>query len=91
MCIVASSLFCVLRFPHQGKIITVDQLSFFTSSSSDVNVQFMEHTSIPYENVGAGFFKDPAIMGVFSLLPPNIAPINMIYVRFDPWVFPPID
>jgi hypothetical protein len=30
---VVSTLFCVLRFPHQGKVITVDQLAFFNSDS----------------------------------------------------------
>jgi len=88
---VASSLFRVICFPHQGKIIIVDQLSFFTSSSSDGNVPFMEHTSIPCESVGARLFKYPALMGVFSLPPPNITPINMISVRSDPWVLPPVD
>jgi len=88
---VASSLFCVLHFPHQGKMIKVDQLSFFASSSSDGNVPFVEHITVPYESVGSGLFKDPALMGVFSLPPPNIAPINMISIRSDPWVIPPVD
>eukprot|EP00253_Pinus_taeda_P029891 PITA_29891 len=87
---VASSLFHVICFPHQGKIVTVDQLSFFTSSS-DGNVSFVEHTSVPLESVGAGLFKDPTLMGVFSLPPPNIASINMIFVRSDAWVLPPLD
>ena len=88
MQVVASSLFRVIRFPHQGKIVTVDQLSFF-ASSSEGNVPFMEHTSKSFESVGAGLFKDPALMGVFPLPPPNLAPINMIFVRSDPWVLPP--
>jgi len=49
---VASSLFCVIRFPHQGKIVTVDQLSFFASSSQG-NVPFVEHTSKLSETMGA--------------------------------------
>lgn len=52
---------------------------------------FVEHTSVSCESVGAGLFKDLALMGVFSLPPPNIAPINMISVCFDPWVLPPTD
>jgi len=89
--VVASSLFRVLRFPHQGKIITVGQLSFFASSSSNGNVPFVEHTTIPYESMGIGLFKDPALIGVFSLPPPNIAPINMISIRSDAWVVPPVN
>ena len=69
---VASSLFRVIHFPHQGKIVTVDQLSFF-ASSYEGNVPFVEHTSKSFESVGARLFKDPALMGVFSLPPPNLA------------------
>ena len=87
---VASSLFRVVRFPHQGKIVTVDQLSFF-SSSSEGNVSFVEHTSKSLVSVGAGLFKDPSLMGVFPLPPLNLAPVNMISVRSDPWVLPPLN
>lgn len=88
---VASSLFRVLQLSHQGKIIMVDHLSFFSSSSSDGNVLFTKHTSIPYESVGARLFKDLALMGVFSLPPPNVTSINTISINIDPWVIPPID
>lgn len=88
---MASSLFRVVSFPHQGKIVTVDQFSFFTSSSFDGNVPFVEHTSIPYESVGAGPFKDLALMGVFSLPHSNIASINMISIYSNPWVLLSID
>lgn len=90
MCVVASSLFLVLCFPHQGKIFTVNQLSFFASSSSDGNVPFVEHTSIPYESVGPGVFKDPTLMAAFSLPPPNVTLVDMISLKHDPWVIPPI-
>lgn len=49
----------------------------------------MEHTSKSLESVGAGLFKDPALMGVFPLPPTNLASVNMISVRSDPWVLPP--
>ena len=65
----------------------MDQLSFF-ASSSEGNVPFVEHTSKSLESVGSGLFKDPTLMGVFPLPPSNLAPINMIYVRSDPWVLP---
>lgn len=88
MQVMASSLFRVIRFPHQGKIVTVDHLSFF-AFSSEGNVPFVEHTSKSCENVGARLFKDPALMGVFPLPPPNLASINMISVHSDTWVLPP--
>jgi hypothetical protein len=91
MHVVASSLFRVIHFPHQGKIVTVDQLSFFASSSSDGNVPYVKHTGAPYESVGAGLFKDSALMGIFPLPPPHVASVNMISVKSDPWVIPSPD
>ena len=87
---VASSLFRVVRFPHQGKIVTVDQLSFF-ASSSEGNVPFVEHTFKSLESVCAGLFKDPSLMVVFPLPPPNLASVNMITTHSDPWVLPPVN
>lgn len=48
---VVSSFFRVLHFPHEGKIFTVDQLSFFTSGSLNGNVPYMGNTKIPYESM----------------------------------------
>lgn len=45
---VASSLFRVIHFPHHGKIVTVEQLSFFASSSLDGNFSYVKHTGAPY-------------------------------------------
>lgn len=65
MHVVASSLFRVICFPHQEKIVTINQLSFFASSSSDGNVPYMKHSGDPYESVGASLFKDSTLMGIF--------------------------
>ena len=51
---VLSSLFGVLCFPHEGKIVIVDQLAFFSSNSSNGNVPYVGNTEIPYESVGLG-------------------------------------
>ena len=88
---IASSLFRVIHFSHQGKIVTVDQLSFFASSSSDGNVPYVKHIDAPYESVGVGLFKNPALMGIFPLQPPHVASINMISIKSDPWVKPSLD
>ena len=88
MNVVVSSIFHVLRFPHQGKNVMGDQLSFFASSSLDGNVPYMKHTGAPYESVGVGIFKDPTLMGIFPLPPPHVASVNMISVKSDPWVIP---
>jgi len=38
---VVSTLFRVVRFPHQGKVITVDQLAFFNSDARTDNIPFI--------------------------------------------------
>jgi hypothetical protein len=90
----------VLRFSHQGKFITIDQLAFFNSDSCTNNVPFISKTPLGYENVGVGLLKDSTLMGTFPIPPPDIPPsfvtsINMISTgvhetpeSYDPWVVP---
>jgi hypothetical protein len=85
MIVVVSSVFRVLRFLHQGKIVTIDQLAFCTpnlGSNAGSNVPFVDETQQSYMSVGARMFKDYSLMGLFQLLSPppsmNISPINMI-------------
>jgi hypothetical protein len=97
---VVSTLFRVVRFPHQGKVVTVDQLAFFNSDSRTSNVPFISKTPPGYENVGVGLLKDSTLMGTFPIPPPDILPpfvasINMISTTiretpasYDPWVVP---
>jgi hypothetical protein len=103
MCAVVSTLFCVIRFPHQGKFVTVDQLAFFNSDSRTSNVPFIAKTPPGYENVGVGLLKDSSLMGTFPIPPPDIptpfvASINMISTTvgeipesYDPWIVPSSD
>lgn len=83
---VVSSFFRVLHFPHEGKIVTVDQLPFFYSGSLNANVPYVGNTEIPYESVGAHLFKDSTLMGILSLPPPNVHPVNMISDSTDPCI-----
>jgi hypothetical protein len=41
---VVSTLFRVARFPHQGKVVTIDQLAFFNSDTRTDNVPFIAKT-----------------------------------------------
>jgi hypothetical protein len=41
MCAVVSTIFRVVHFPHQGKVITIDQLAFFNSDTRTDNVSFI--------------------------------------------------
>jgi hypothetical protein len=98
---VVSTLFRVLRFPHQGKVVTIDQLAFFNADTRTGNVSFIANTPPGYENVGVGLLKDSSLMGTFPIPPPPTIPsplvssINMISimprelpVSLDPWVVP---
>jgi hypothetical protein len=97
---VVSTLFCVICFLHQGKVVTVDQLAFFNSDSHTSNVPFISKTPPSYENVDVGLLKDSTLMGTFPIPPPDIPPpfvalINMISTSvcetpesYDMWIVP---
>ena len=83
MTAVMSSLFQLIIFPHKGKIVKIDQLSYYSSDpASTDSIQHVGKSTIPYEDVGVGLLKDSVLMGTFSMPPPNvlrtIANINMI-------------
>jgi hypothetical protein len=101
MRVVVSTLFRVVRFPHQGKVVMVDQLAFFNADTRTGNVSFIANTPPGYENVGVGLLKDSSLMGTFPIPPPpnipspSVASINMnsivpheLPVSVDPWIVP---
>jgi hypothetical protein len=97
---VVSTLFRVVRFPHQGKVITVNQLAFFNFDTCTGNVPFIAKTPLGYENVCLGLLKDSSLMGTFPIPPPDVprssvASINMISTStqklptsHNPWIVP---
>jgi hypothetical protein len=82
MTVVASSMFLIFRFPHQGKIIIVDQLDYTTPDLHNAtmnNVSFLGQSSL--EIVGVGLLKDSLLMGIFPLpspATPQVSMLNMI-------------
>jgi hypothetical protein len=100
MHVVVSTLFRVVCFLHQGKVVTVDQLAFFNSDTRTGNVSFIAKTPPGYENVGVGLLKDSSLMGTFPIPPPDaphpsVSSINMIStmphelpMSHDPWIVP---
>jgi hypothetical protein len=64
---IVSTLFHVICFPHQGKFVTVDQLSFFNSDSHTSNVPFIAKTPPGYDNVGVDLLKDSSLMGLLGM------------------------
>jgi hypothetical protein len=102
MTIVASSVFRCVQFPHQGKIVTIDQLDLCTIDArtpATNNIPFLGDHKITYESVDFGLIKYSSLMGTFPTpLPPtthHIASIDMIstvaYQSLespDPWIVP---
>ena len=60
----------VIKFPFQGKIVTVDQLAFFNVDARIDNVPFIGKTPTNCENIGVGMFKD-SLLGAFPIHPPQ--------------------
>jgi hypothetical protein len=102
MVVIASSVFRCVQFPHQGKIVTINQLDYCTPDShtpATNNIPFLGDHKITYESVGVGLLKDSTLMGTFlALIPPttqHISTINMIstttyqYLESsNPWLVP---
>ena len=94
---VVSSVFRLIKFPYQGNIVTIDQLTYFSSDpASSETIQHVGKTAIPYKDVGVGLIKDSGLLLTFSFPPPNVSPsianIHMIssnIITFnDPWIVP---
>jgi hypothetical protein len=102
MTAIASSVFRCVQFPHQGKIVTIDQLDFCTPDAripATNNIPFLGDHPVTYESVGVVLLKDSSLMGTFPTpLPPiahHISVVNMISTlpyqsleSSDPWIVP---
>jgi hypothetical protein len=100
--IVSSSVFHMLQFPHERKIVTIDQLKYcipHTTSSIKNNVPLVGDSKVTYNSVGVSLIKDSTLMGTFPLPSPNltdlISLIDMISfmvpqcLRYlNPWFVP---
>jgi hypothetical protein len=77
---VASFVFQTIMFPHNGKIMTIDQVSHYepNPSANLDNILPLIHTNhdtYPLIEMGPRIFKDPSLLGTYHgeppLLPPN--------------------
>ena len=80
---VVSSVFRVVRFPHQDNIITINQLDYYTPETGiQSSVPFMGNSKIVIQDVGVGMFKDPSLIETFTIPPltstPQTAPVFAI-------------
>jgi hypothetical protein len=76
---VASSVFWTIMFPHNGKIVTIDQVSHYepNPSASLDNILPLIHTNkdaYPIIEMGPGIFKDPSLLGTYHGAPPLLPP-----------------
>ena len=77
MAAISSSNFHTLQFPHQDKIVTIDQLDYCIPDIRNHganNVPFVEDSKLSYESVGVGLLKYSSLMGNFPLSSPNPLP-----------------
>jgi hypothetical protein len=69
---VVSFVFCIPFFPHEGKIMTIDQLSFaFSSPNASLGqlILVIENYQPTTKNIGVGMYS--FLMGTFKFLAPN--------------------
>jgi hypothetical protein len=99
---VASLVFRCVQFPHQGKIVTIDQLDFCTTDArapTTNNIPVLGDHKITYESIGVGLLKYSSLMGTFPTTLPltthHISTIDMISTMdyqslesYDPWIVP---
>jgi hypothetical protein len=71
---VASSVFRTMMFPHNRKIVTIDQVSHYepNPSANLDNILPLIHTNqdeYPLVEMGLGIFKDPSLLGTYCSIP----------------------
>jgi hypothetical protein len=103
MIVVMSSVFHTLCFPHEGNIMTIDQLSFVYSSpnvSLGQSIPVINNSQLATKNIGVGMYS--SLMGTFDFSTPNYHVYSMssrpvstgrsipfcTYYFSDPWTLP---
>ena len=80
---IVSTIFRIVQFPFQGRIVTIDQLDLITpvAITNDANNVLLLNTP-QYHDIGVGLIKESSLMGLFPLSNPPLASqtasINMI-------------
>ena len=81
---IAYSVFHVMHFPHQGKLVTINHLDYCTLylwANANTNVSFYSHPPGSYASFGVGLFNESSLLGTFPLPPPDarhVAHMHMI-------------
>jgi hypothetical protein len=82
---VTSSVFQTMMFPHNRKIITIDEVSHYepNPSSNIDNILPFIHTNpdaYPLNEMGPQIFKDPSLLGTYHGAPPLLHPSAQVCV-----------
>jgi hypothetical protein len=82
---VASSIFRTMMFPHNGKIVTIDQVSHYEPNpSANINnilpLIHMSHDAYPLIDMGPGIFKDRSLLGTYHGAPSLLHPSNKVCI-----------
>jgi hypothetical protein len=86
---VASPVFRTIMFPHNGKIVTIDQVSHYepNPSANLDNILPFIHTNkdvYPLVEMGPGIFKYPSLLGTYHGAPPLLPPNHICVVSSNP-------
>ena len=84
---VASTVFRILMFPHNGKIVSVDQLTYYNPKRMATPEHILPTVDIVIDNasipslyvVGLGLFSNTPMMDTFLSLPPPPSPTHVSY------------
>jgi hypothetical protein len=82
---VSSSIFWTMMFPHNGKIVTIDQVSHYEPNpyANINNILPLIHTShdtYPLIEMNPRIFKDPSLLGTYHGAPPLLHPVNQVCI-----------
>jgi hypothetical protein len=85
MKVVASSVFRMMMFPHNGKIVTIDQITHYEPNhfTNIDNILPLIHTSsdaYSLVDIGTGIFKEPSFLGAYHGAPPLLYPSTQVCV-----------
>ena len=70
--VVPSSYFRCIKFPHEGKLVTIDQLSFYNAPNElGTPVPFFDNSTPACENMGVGLYS--SLMGSFNIATPILS------------------
>jgi hypothetical protein len=82
---LSSFVFQMMMFPHNRKIITIDQITHYEPNhSANINkILPLDRTSsdaYSLIDMGPGIFKDPSLLGAYHGAPPLLHPLAQVCV-----------